>query len=149
MELLLHLSLDNIRNFAVVAARTRIGLPLGWPGQATVSGSVPGASFLGIILSVTECPGRYLQVPGHITRRHARLQHVQGRDFGRIASLWPLLTRRSFGMISFHTGQDDELAYYTILENMVVYKHFSDSIRLRQHPGDHQTGKYHHLVALI
>ena len=52
-------------------------------------------------------------------------------------------------MISFHTGQDDELAYYTILENMVFYKHFSDSIRLRQHPGDHQTGKYHHLVALI
>ena len=77
MELLLHLSLDNIRNFVVVAARTRIGLPLGWPGQATVSGSVPGASFLGILLSVTECPGRYLQVPGHITRRHARLQ---GRD---------------------------------------------------------------------
>ena len=80
LELLLHLSLDNIRNFAVVAARTRIRLPLGWPGQATVSGSVPGASFLGILLSVTECPGRYLQVPGHMTRRHTRLQHVQGRD---------------------------------------------------------------------
>ena len=49
---------------------------------------------------------------------------------GRIASLWPLHTKRSFGMISFRTGRDDELVYYTILENTVVYMHFSDWILL-------------------
>ena len=74
-------------------------LPLGRPGQATVSSTIPVAGILGSFESLFNL----LRVLAGIWRflgDNARLQHIQCRNLGRVAPLGLLLRRSSFSFSS-------------------------------------------------
>ena len=140
-DLLLHLSLHSHCNLATMESGAGIRLPLGWPGQATVSCSIPGPGLLGILLPTAEGSGWDLQVLRHVAGRHARLQHIQSRHLRRIASvdfLAFLLSSfaSSFGSFSSCSSLYGKIATHTITEDRGCFYAF-----FRLNPAPVATGR--------